>query len=212
MGLSEDFDLLFKAIDKSNNRLVTITDKNGNSRKVWKHVDSGDEKDAGKNAGKAYERTGKRHTTHSGFESGDTVSFIANGKEIKGIFRHVNENKHSTVAVIRGEDGKLYERGLKKVSKVKTISGVKPKQESDKKSIEKLPKKKAIGVGNNESVYYTSKSSKQSWNRGDSVTFESKTGSQKVGRVLKVDDILNMTTIRLANGLVETVNNKKIIV
>lgn len=212
MGLNEDFDKLFKAIDKSSNRLVIITDKNGNSRKVWKHIDSGDEKDAGKNAGKAYERSGKRHTSHSGFESGDTVSFIANGKEMKGIFRHVNESKHSVVAVVRGEDNKLYERGLKKLSKVKSISGVKPKQESDKKSTDKPVKKKVIGVGNNESVYYTSKSSKQSWNRGDSVTFEGKGGQQKVGRVLKVDDVLNMTTIRLANGMVETVNNKKIIV
>lgn len=117
-SFDDNFDLLMKGIDKSKNRLVTITDKSGHTKRVWKHIETADEKEAGKNAGKSYEKTGKRHQSHSGFNSGDAVTFIAGGKELKGTFRHVNESKHSTVAVVRGEDNKLYERSLNKISKV----------------------------------------------------------------------------------------------
>ena len=66
-SFDETFDLFMKGIiDKSKNRLVTITDKKGNVRRVWKNIDTGDTKDAGKNAGKAYEKTGKRHATYYG--------------------------------------------------------------------------------------------------------------------------------------------------
>ena len=116
-SFNQNFIDLFKSIDKSKNRLVTITDRKGNVKKVWKHIESGEEKKAGINAGKSYEKTGKRHTSHSGFESGDAVLLTVGDKQIKGIFRHVNESKHSTVAVIRGEDNKLYERGLSKIQK-----------------------------------------------------------------------------------------------
>jgi hypothetical protein len=140
-SFQDNFDLLMKGLDKSKNRLVTITDVKGNVRKVWKHVESGDEKTAGVNAGKNYEKTGKRHTSHGGFISGDSVTFIVGGEEVKGIFRHVNESKHSTVAVIRGEDNKLYERSLSKIQKfnnqnngdIKWITPSKQREEGLKK-------------------------------------------------------------------------------
>lgn len=118
-GFESNFDLLMKGIDRSKNHLKTITDKSGHTRKVWVANEGTETTDAGRNAGKQYEKTGKRHTEHSGFSSGDEVSFIAGGKIITGVFRHVNENKHGAMAVIRGGDGKLYERAVSKISKPK---------------------------------------------------------------------------------------------
>ena len=133
-----------KSIDKSKNKLEIITDKNGHIKKVWKHVE-GAVTPAGVNAGKSYEKTGKRHTEFEGFISGDSVSFIAGGKEISGVFRHVNQSKHSTVAVVRGEDGKLYERGLSKLSKKDTTKVVnKPEEKTPKTEVNTVDFSKVV--------------------------------------------------------------------
>lgn len=118
-SFDENFDFLMKGIDKSKNHLKTITDKSGHTKKVWVANEGTETTDAGRNAGKQYEKTGKRHTSHSGFDSGDEVSFSAGGKTVTGTFRHVNENKHGAMAVIRGADGKLYERAVGKITKAK---------------------------------------------------------------------------------------------
>lgn len=126
---NDNFDLLLKGIDKSKNHLQSITTKDGHNKKVWVHNETGSAQDAGGNAGKAYEKTGKRHTEHSGFTSGDKVKFTAGGKEMTGTFRHVNENKHGSLAVLRGDDGKLYERNPEKLTAATTKEPKKQSQE-----------------------------------------------------------------------------------
>lgn len=124
-SFEENFDFLMKGIDKSKNHLKIITDTTGHTKKVWVANEGTDTQDAGRNAGKQYEKTGKRHTSHSGFESGDDVTFLVGGKATAGTFRHVNENKHGAMAVIRGADGKLYERAVSKISKRYDKTGAK---------------------------------------------------------------------------------------
>jgi hypothetical protein len=130
-----NYDLLMKGIDKSKNHLVTHTTKDGVVKKVWvSNEDHQTTQDAGNNAGKNYEKSGQRHTSHSGFDSGDEITFTAGGKTMKGTFRHVNENKHGAMAVIRGEDNKLYERAVGKISK-KAKSADKPATVSKSKEL-----------------------------------------------------------------------------
>lgn len=311
-SFEDNFDSLMKGIDKSKNRLVAITDRNGVTKKVWKHIETSEEKQAGKNAGKSYEKTGQRHTSFNGFNSGDLISFIVSGKEIGGTFRHVNQSKHSTVAVVRGDDGKLYERSLNKISKkekeptaaqeakehTKTFNKIKQdvskdgkldttkkefgqdiKNDHNKKDgldvfrnivktakdlkhafeliskmknvkpeisqlfrekygkngerpveafenfynevkgiikpslhveTQKLDKKKNPNFGGKKEDNFTDVVSKTTWQRGDSVSFLDKNGKEKMGRVVKVDKEMNMTTVRQSNGMTETISNKKI--
>lgn len=339
-SFEDSFDIFMKSIDKSKNRLELITDKNGTVRRVWKNIETGNKVDAGKNAGKAYEKTGQRHTEYNGFNSGDIVNLTVAGKEIKGTFRHVNQSKHSVVAVIRGEDNKLYERGMSKIkkfeeqsggkTKVIKTAGVQPKVQqkstqqskpnkvvgnqiafvetklniADKKSknetklskehiiqiqdkynstLDKLhdilnsPPKGDMGMidksglnakqlkeyndadakykevfkkfrdfnatipkdiardiamekrfkkkpqdlkevskkplktsGVNDSTDFITESKKTTYQRGDSVTFIDNDGREKTGRVLKIDSLINMTSIRLPSGITKTVSNKKI--
>ena len=64
-------------------------------------------KDGGK-----YAKSGKKFLEHGDFKTGDTVHFDVKGQTISGTFKHKNVNIHSPngYLVIRGDDGKLYER------------------------------------------------------------------------------------------------------
>lgn len=94
---------------------------------------------------KKYNTHGKRHVefhhedSNTKYKQGDEVKLTVKGKEITGKFRHVNVNDHSPkgYAVIRGDDGKLYERSLGKISK--DASGEPNPQEPSSDKIE-IPK------------------------------------------------------------------------
>jgi hypothetical protein len=71
-------------------------------------------KDGGK-----YAKSGQKTTEHNGHKTGDSVYFDVKGQTMKGTFKHMNVNVHSPNGyyVIRGNDGKLYERKPEYVAK-----------------------------------------------------------------------------------------------
>jgi hypothetical protein len=72
-----------------------------------------------KKEGGKYAKSGVKTTEHNGFKTGDKIMFNVKGEQVRGTFKHMNVNVHSPNGyyVIRGEDGKLYERNPNTVTK-----------------------------------------------------------------------------------------------